>query len=255
MKLVDTHCHLHMDYYKKDREQVIQRAYENNVMFMLTVGISASDSIKAVELAEKYEKIYACVGVHPHDAKSVNQNDVNIIRKLLAREKVLAIGEIGLDFYRNLSPRQIQIEVFETFMQLALETGYPVVIHTRDAHKETKAILKKYPDVKGVIHCFSGNKEDAKDYLDMGYFISFAGNVTYNKELEEAARFVPIEKILIETDAPFLTPVPLRGKRNEPAYVKYTLAKLSIIKKKPPEEIVEAVISNINTLWGLTLQL
>ncbi|NPA16042.1 MAG: TatD family hydrolase, partial [Deferribacteres bacterium] len=190
MRLIDTHCHLHMDYYKKDRDEVIKRAFEQGMVFMLTVGISTKDSKKAYALAHKYHGIYASAGIHPHDAKSACDNDFEEIRKLCQSNKVVAIGEIGLDFYRNLSPKNVQAEVFERLLTLAQELNIPVIIHTRDAHKETKETLKRF-DVKGIIHCFSGDKSDAKDYLDMGFYISFAGNITYgNRELEDAAKAV-----------------------------------------------------------------
>jgi len=212
MRLIDTHCHLHMDYYKKDRDEVIKRAFEQGMVFMLTVGISTKDSKKAYALAHKYHGIYASAGIHPHDAKSACDNDFEEIRKLCQSNKVVAIGEIGLDFYRNLSPKNVQAEVFERLLTLAQELNIPVIIHTRDAHKETKETLKRF-DVKGIIHCFSGDKSDAKDYLDMGFYISFAGNITYgNRELEDAAKAVS-RKAPGRNGRPFPDPSPSKGKK------------------------------------------
>ncbi len=249
MIFVDTHCHLHMDYYKKDRDEVIKRAYQEGLIFMLTIGISAKDSESAYTLAQKYDRIFASVGIHPHDAKSATNKDFETIKKLCSFEKVVAIGEIGLDFYRNLSPREVQKSVFERLLALAQELEIPVIIHTREAQKETKDILRQF-DVKGIIHCFSGNKKDAKDYLDMGFYISFAGNITYgNLELEDAAKVVPLDRIFVETDAPFLTPHPLRGKRNEPAFVKYTVVKLSRLKSVSENVLIKSIQNNIKTLF------
>ncbi len=250
MKIIDTHCHLHMDYYKKDREEVIKRAYNNNCIFMLTVGISSKDSEKACELAENHQIIYASAGIHPHNAKSASESDFEKIHKLCNRKKVIALGEIGLDFYRNLSPKKSQEQVFEKLLNMAIEIKIPVIIHTREAHRRTKDFIKRFP-LKGVIHCFSGSKDDAKDYMDMGFYISFAGNLTYNKDLEEVAQYVPLDRLLVETDAPFLTPSPLRGKRNEPSFVKYTIMKLSSLKDIDPEYLVEKVWENVKTLFSI----
>ncbi|BAT71237.1 TatD DNase family protein [Thermosulfidibacter takaii ABI70S6] len=253
--IVDIHCHLHMDYYKKDREQVIARLIEDECRLLLTVGIDAEDSKKAVSLASAQSFIFASVGIHPHDAVKCNDEALKVLEELAKHQKVVAIGEIGLDFYRNLSPREKQFEAFEQQLELAKKLNMSVVIHTRDAHEETKEVLKKYPDVRGVIHCFSGTEQDAKDYLDLGYMISFAGHTTYppNEALREASEFVPLDMLLVETDAPFLTPVPLRGKRNEPSFVKYTAEVIAKRKGIKVEDLFSAVLENAKALFGVDI--
>ncbi len=255
--IVDTHCHLHMDYYDHDREQVIKRMEEEGCPFALTVGIDVEDSVKAVELAHKYPFLWASVGIHPHDASKMDEDAIEKLRKLAGDEKVLSIGECGLDFYRNLSPREKQFEAFEAQLELASELGMPVVIHTRDAHKETLEVLKRFAGkVRGVIHCFSGGRAEAKKYLELGFFISMAGHVTYpkNQELKEVARYVPADRLLIETDAPFLTPVPLRGKRNEPTFVKYTAMLIAQLRNTSYEELLAKVLENVKGLWGVDVR-
>ena len=253
--IVDTHCHLHMDYFQKDRIAVIQRLKEHNCRFLLTVGIDVEDSERAVELAQKENFIFASVGIHPHDAVKCDEEALRQLRHLCQNPKVVALGETGLDFYRNLSPRQKQFEAFEAQLALALELNLPVVIHTRDAHSETKEVLGSYKGLKGVIHCFSGDVRDAKDYLDLGFYISFAGHVTYpkNEPLREACAYVPLDRLLVETDAPFLTPVPLRGRRNEPTYVKYTAELVARVKGVKVDMLFQHVFDNVQALFAIDM--
>ncbi len=253
--IVDTHCHLHMDYYDKDRGEVISRIEEEGSPFILTVGISVEDSERAVSLAERFPFIYATCGVHPHDAKDFSDEALKRLEELAKSEKVVAIGEIGLDFYRNFSPKEAQFEAFEAQLELAVRLNLPVVIHTRDAHPDTKSVLRRYSSsLRGVvIHCFSGDLSDAKDYLDMGCYISFAGHTTYskNQHLRDVAKWVPEDRLLVETDAPFLTPMPLRGKRNEPVYVRYTASVIAGVRGISTEELFNLVFENSKSLFAL----
>ncbi|MGI8641143.1 MAG: TatD family hydrolase [Pyrinomonadaceae bacterium] len=231
MIFVDSHCHIDGEAFDADRDEVVQRANEAGVKFMLNVGTGNphTDEIKkAVEVAGKYENVFASVGVHPHDAKLYDDNAENhLIDLVKSSEKVIAWGEIGLDFYYHHSPRDVQIEVFIRQIQVAKDLNLPIIIHSRDANDETVEILTKecsYEGFRGIMHCFGGTATMAQSLTEIGFLISFAGNVTFKKaeNLRDAARVVPLEKLLIETDCPFLTPIPFRGKRNEPSFVVHT---------------------------------
>ena len=230
MKFIDSHCHIDGEAFDADRDEVVQRARDAGVKAMLVVGTGNphdGEIAKAVETAEKYENVFASVGVHPHDAKFYDDKaEANLIN-LTKSEKVIAWGEIGLDFYYDHSPRDVQREVFIRQIRTAKSLNLPIIIHSRDADDETVEILTQecsYPNFKGIMHCFGGTAEMAQDLMKIGFLISFAGNVTFKKaeNLRDAARVVPLEKLLIETDCPFLAPVPNRGKRNEPAFVVHT---------------------------------
>lgn len=228
MNFIDSHCHIDGEAFDADRDEVVKRAKDAGVKAMLVVGTGNphdGEIAKAVETAEKYENVFASVGVHPHDAKlyddAAEETLVNLVK---SSEKVIAWGEIGLDFYYDHSPRDVQTEVFVRQIRKARELNLPIIIHSRDADDETVEILKKecdFPDFKGIMHCFGGTAEMAEELMSIGFMISFAGNVTFKKaeNLRDAARVVPLERLLIETDCPFLTPVPFRGKRNEPMHV------------------------------------
>ena len=226
MNLVDAHCHIHMDDYEHDRREVIQKAKDQGIRWMVTVGIDLADSRKALLLARDDPSILCAVGIHPHDAQKVGEKDFQMLEDLAREDKVVAVGETGLDYYRDLSPRDIQKEVFLRQIEVAKAVGKPLVIHCRDAYKDLIRIMKRHgaQDIGGVIHCFSGDWPSAKAFLDMGFFLSFAGTLTYPqaRRLREVFQRVPEDMILMETDAPFLTPQPLRGKRNEPAFIVHT---------------------------------
>ncbi len=254
--MVDTHCHLHMGYYDGDRDAVLKRMEDDGFAFALTVGIDVEDSERAVELAKGVPFLFASVGIHPHDAVKCSDDALERLKLLAEEPKVVSVGEIGLDFYRNLSPKQEQFRAFEMQLELAKNLGLPVVIHTRSAHRETLGVLKRFAGtITGVIHCFSGGRIEAKSYLDLGFYISFAGHVTYpkNEELREVARYVPEDRLLIETDAPFLTPVPLRGKRNEPSYVVYTASKVAELRGVDTDRLFEVVLENAKNLWSVDI--
>jgi len=222
--MIDTHCHLEMDAFNGDRDDVIKRAREAGLEAILAVGSDFKGNKGAVALAEEYDDIFAVVGMHPHDAKDFSPAVFNQIKIWSAHRKVVAIGEIGLDYHYDYSPREIQRDVFRQQLYFAKETGLPVVIHSREAKEDTLGMLKDSGIEQGVMHCFSGDRDMAERAIAMGLYISFAGPVTFKNasQLREIAKIVPDECLLVETDAPYLAPVPLRGKRNEPAFVVHT---------------------------------
>lgn len=232
MTLVDSHCHIDGEAFDGDRDDVVSRARDAGLAAMLTVGTGdphSDDFRKAVAVAESYDGVFASVGVHPHDAKLYDDAAEQHLTELArSSKKVIAWGEIGLDFYYDHSPRDVQMEVFRRQIRKARELELPIIVHSRDADDETVEILRSECGGSGfrggIMHCFGGSAEMAKILMEIGFLISFAGNVTFKKaeNLRDAARVVPLEKLLVETDCPFLTPVPLRGKRNEPAFVEHT---------------------------------
>jgi TatD DNase family protein len=258
MFLTDTHTHLDFPEFDGDREQVIERALAAGVKAMINVGADLASSRAAVALAETYPQIYAAVGVHPHDAKTLTDEVLEELRQLAQHPKVVAIGEIGLDFYRDLSPRDQQRQAFHQQLRLAREVGKPVIIHDREAHAEVMSILRhwgegNYRQPAGVLHCFSGDLAMAREATKLGFYVSIAGPVTFEnaRRLRELVHQMPLEKLLIETDCPFLTPYPHRGKRNEPAYVRLVAEAIARLKGMPVEEIARITSDNAQTLFGL----
>lgn len=253
--LIDSHCHLEMEHYNKDREQVIAHAEQEDVGRMITVGTNPDYSRRAVEIAQAHRSVYATVGIHPHDAKNAGADDYRMLRDLSQHPKVLAYGEIGLDFFKDYSPRPIQREHFRRQVRLARELELPLIIHDRDAHEETLTILKEEGDrFRGVFHCFAGDEDFARRVIDLGFMISFTGTITYAKKGQEtvAHRVIeqtPFEMLLVETDAPFLTPNPYRGKRNEPAHVRYVAEKIAELKGLSVEEIARQTTMNAYRLF------
>lgn len=229
MKFIDSHCHIDGEAFENDQKQVIQNALDVGVVAMLNVGTGSPDSDsfeKTIELANSHPYIFASIGIHPHDAKEYNEKaEQKLIKLAKENKKVIAWGEIGLDYYYDHSPREIQEEVFRRQIKIARELNLPIIIHSREANNETVKILTEecsYDDFRGgIMHCFGGTPNMAGDLMKIGFLISFAGNVTFKKaeNLRDSAKVVPLEKLLIETDCPYLTPVPFRGKRNEPARV------------------------------------
>ena len=251
---IDSHAHLEMKAFDRDRDKVITRAKEASVDYIVTVGTTLDDCRKAISLANKYESIYAVVGIHPHEVKNINNYTYESLKELANNNKVVAYGEIGLDFFRNLSPRDVQIKRFGEQLELASEIGLPVVIHDREAHRETLNILKEWKgNRRGIIHCFSGDYEMAKKCLDMGFYISIPGTITFKKseKLREIVGKIPIENLLVETDSPYLTPHPKRGKRNEPANVIFTARKVAEIKCLPLEEVGRITSENTKDVFGI----
>ena len=247
-KLVDSHAHLEMTDFRKDLEEVIRRAKNAGVETIFTVGTEKKDWPRALEIADFHDSIYAILGVHPHNAKEIDDQTYPALSKLCRHKKVKAFGEIGLDFFRNLSSREIQLNRFREQIGLAKDLGLPIVVHDRDAHRETLDILKseKAEECGGIIHCFSGDYEMAKKCLEMGFSISVPGTITFkNAEVfKEIIRKLPLESLLVETDAPYLTPLPFRGKRNEPSYVRYTAEKVAEVKMVSLEEVAEVTTQN-----------
>ena len=260
MNLVDSHCHIDGDQFDDDRDEAVQRARDAGVGTLLNIGTGdphSDDFRRAVAVAEKYENVYASVGVHPHDARLYDATAEEHLAGLIrSSNKVIAWGEIGLDFYYDHSPRDVQIAVFRRQIRKAREVNLPIIIHSRDADDETVEILKDEcgGDFRGgIMHCFGGTPEMAKKLIDIGFLISFAGNVTFKKaeKLRDAARVVPIDKLLIETDCPFLTAVPLRGKRNEPSFVTHIAHFLAELKEVPFEDIAFATTDNFQRFFRL----
>lgn len=252
--LVDSHCHLDGHKFDADRDAVIARAIEAGVTRMLTIGTGDGppDLDVAVRLAEKYECIWATVGVHPHDAAKWTPECAPILRERMKHARVVALGEIGLDYHYDFSPRDQQRKVFEEQLQIAAEAGKPIVIHTREAWEDTFAILKERWQGPGVMHCFSGGPAEAERSLEIGFTISYSGIVTYPKapEIREAALLTPPDKMLVETDAPYLAPVPFRGKRNEPAYVTKTAEFVANLKGLSYEEFCQRTTQNFDALFS-----
>jgi TatD DNase family protein len=252
--LIDSHAHLEMDDFDADRDQVIKRAVQEGVARIVTIGTDLASSRKAIEIAGKYGFIYATVGYHPHNADEADPRDLEKLRALASEPKVVAWGEIGLDFFRRHSPPEKQVKAFERQLDIASEQGLPVIIHDRDAHTDLLRILKsRKRQYRGVIHCFSGNYDLAMALIELGFCISFPGTVTYKNavDTQAAAARIPLERLLVETDCPYLTPVPFRGKRNEPLYVKHTAEKIAQLRKLDFEELAQATSATAIRLFNL----
>lgn len=251
--LFDSHAHLEMKEFENDRHDVIRRAQAAGVDFFVTVGTNLPLSRKAVALAEQNKNIYAAVGIHPHDVGKIGNNTYDDLKKIARNKKVVAYGEIGLDFFRNIAPQPNQIEKFGEQLQLAKELHLPVIIHDRDAHEQSLEMVKASGIHRGVFHCFSGDYEMAGKCLDLGFYLSVPGVVTFDKAgtLQDVVRRVPLSSLLLETDCPYLTPVPYRGKRNEPAYIVETARKVAEIKGVTLEEVTAATAHNAFSLFHI----
>jgi TatD DNase family protein len=252
--LIDSHAHLEMKEFDADREEVIKRAGCEGVDFIVTVGTNLKLSLKAVALADKYENIYATVGVHPHDVSKIDKKTLDTLKELVqTHKKIVAYGEIGLDFFRNISPHEKQLEAFGLQLELAQELDLPVIIHDREAHKQSLETVRGSGVRRGVFHCFSGDYEMAKKCIDLGFCISIPGVVTFDKSktLQEVAERVPLSSLLLETDAPYLAPVPQRGKRNEPSFIIHTAKKVAQIKNISWEEVARETSVNASNLFGI----
>lgn len=254
LMIFDTHAHYDDESFDEDRDEVINNIKKNGVIGVLNCGASIEGSRKSVELSQKYDIFYAAVGVHPEHAEEFNDDVLKELRELAKFSKVKAIGEIGLDYYwEENPPKHIQKNTFRAQMKLAEELNLPVVIHDREAHGDTLEIMKEFPQVKGIIHCFSGSVEFAKECLKLGYFIGFTGVITFKnaRKLLEVCEAVPLERILLETDCPYMAPVPFRGKRNQSDYIKYIIEKIAEIKGCSPEVVTNQSTKNIKGLLNL----
>ncbi|MGD8780414.1 MAG: TatD family hydrolase [Ignavibacteria bacterium] len=253
--LIDTHAHLFFPNFDNDLDQVIENAKASGVKAILVPGTDLETSKKAIELSDKYEMVYAAVGVHPHDTKDWESKWVNDLRKLAEHKKVVAIGEIGLDYFYDYSPKEKQIEAFKQQIALALKLNFPIIVHNRDSNEDLMEIIREYKDtnLKAQFHCFAGSAEDAKELVEMGHFISFTGNITFKsrQELRDILLNIKPENLLLETDSPFMTPVPFRGKRNEPAHVNYVAEKIAEIHDLTKEEVGKITSQNVFELFGI----
>ncbi|WP_207204775.1 TatD family hydrolase [Miniphocaeibacter massiliensis] len=252
--MIDSHAHLDDEKFNYDRENIIKELKENQVAYVINPGADLESSKRAIELSKEYDFIFPAVGVHPHDAQSFSEEIYNEIKNMAIKDKAVAIGEIGLDYYYDNSPRDKQKEVFKKQLELARELNLPVIIHTRDAYGDTFDILNEFKgEVIGVMHCYSGSLEMAERYMSLGYYISFAGPVTFKnaKNVKETAENIPMDRLLIETDSPYLTPTPNRGKRNEPKYVKYVAETIAELKDVPVSDVIEASRENARNLFKL----
>lgn len=252
--LVDSHCHLNFPEFAPDLDAVLERAADNGVGMMLTINTRLSEAREIQKIADRYPQVYCTVGVHPHDAADYREGALQAQLKELAQHpKVVGLGETGLDYHYNNSPREDQIAAFQDHIRVALDLNLPLVIHTREADEDTIACLKEVGQgrVQGVFHCFSGSAELAQQALDLGLYISFSGILTFKKaeDLRQIAKEVPLSRVLVETDAPFLAPIPHRGQRNEPAFTRYTAELLATLKGLSYSEIESATTENFFTLF------
>lgn len=253
--LFDTHAHLNAEQYNEDLEQVIERAKSEKVEKIVVVGFDRPTITRAMELIEEYDFIYAAIGWHPVDAIDMTDEDMAWIKDLSQHEKVVAIGEMGLDYYWDKSPKDVQKEVFRRQIALAKEVNLPIVIHNRDATEDVVTILKEEgaAEVGGIMHCFTGSLETAKACMEMNFYISFGGPVTFKnaKKPKEVVKEIPSDRLLIETDCPYLTPVPFRGKRNEPSYVKYIAEQIAELREISFEELAELTTKNAKKVFRI----
>lgn len=250
--MVDTHVHLTMDEFNEDRESIVTNFAQDGIRFAIEVGFDIHSSSKAIEFAAKHGKIYASVGIHPHDVKNVKSTFVDDLHKMGKNEKVVAIGEIGLDYYRDLSPRELQKKYFEMQLEIAEKSGMPVILHIRDAYSDAYEIVKAF-NVIGVVHSFNGTKDDLKNFLDRGFYIGVGGISTYRKndDLRETLGLATVDRILTETDCPYLSPQTVRGKRNEPKYVRFAVETLSTIFNMPFEDVESRTSENAMNLFRI----
>lgn len=251
--LIDTHCHLDFAQFSGDRDAVIRRAKEAGVSYFVNIGATLDSSAASCELAAKYPEVYASVGVHPHDANSFKDDDLAKLKELAAKDKVVAIGETGLDYFRNLSSPEDQKRVFAGQIELAKSLDLPLVVHTRQAEEETLNILKAAMPLRAVVHCFSGDENFLKSCLELEFFISFTCNITYKKAqtLREMVRSTPLDKLMLETDAPYLAPEWFRGKRNEPCHIKLLAEEVSRIKGVSFGEVAQKTTENAKLFFKL----
>ncbi len=255
MEWFDSHCHVDEEKFDEDREAVLARMREHGITRYAVIGSDMATSRRVIEFARRHDGAVAVGGIHPHEAKGFREDDLAEIGQWYREGAIRAIGEIGLDYYYDFSPRDIQKEVCIRQLELAWELGAPVAWHIRDAHGDVLEIMKgmKSRLTGGIIHCFSGSAEIAKEYLKLGYYISFAGPLTFRKapKLQEAAKLIPKERLLIETDSPYMAPEPVRGTRNEPTNVRFVGLKLAELREEDPEEVAAYTMANAMQVYGI----
>ena len=251
--LFDTHAHLDDRAFREDREELIAGLPEKGVGLVMNPGCSLASSRNAVALAEKYPHVYAAVGSHPDVADEVNQQVLAEYEKLCKLPKVKAIGEIGIDYHYEDIPRELQLKAFRMQMELARQVGLPVIVHEREAHEDGMAVVKEFPDVTGVFHCYSGSAEMARQLVDLGWYIGFTGVLTFKnaRKAIETAAAIPLERIVLETDCPYMAPEPFRGKRNDPGYIYRMAEKLAEIRGLSVEEIQAITTENGKRLYRI----
>ncbi len=256
MELIDSHAHLDAGQFASDLPQVLERARQKGVIYIVTVGTDLISSFRAIELANRHHFVYASVGIHPHDADKVGEADLKKLKDLARQPKVVAIGETGLDYYRNYSPRPAQQQLFRDLIHMAKDVGLPLIIHQRHAQDELTAIMDEERGWKmgGVMHCFSGSEKYASRCLEKGFYLSFAGNITFPKAtlLRRIIKEIPMERILIETDSPYLAPLPYRGGRNEPSYVEIVAQQIAELKGLSMEQCGKMVTANLKRIFKLS---
>ncbi len=255
MKIIDSHAHLDMSDFREDRAQVLERAREGGISHIISVGIDLSSSLAALELSREYDFVFSSIGYHPHHADDMGPEEEKALSRMALDPEVVAWGEIGLDFFHRHSSPQKQMEVFKKQIELASDAGLPIIIHDRDAHREVLDILKATgnKEFRGVIHCFSGDYALAMTFIEMGFYLSIPGTVTYKgaRQVKDVAAKIPLERMLAETDAPFLTPVPFRGKRNESAFVIHTVREIARLRRVSIEEVAIQTSKNTRKLFNL----
>lgn len=253
--LFDTHAHLNDEQFDIDRDDIIAKIKKDNISFVVNPGADMKSSISSIELANKYDFIYAAVGVHPHDVKDMTNDDITKLKELAKDKKVVAIGEIGLDYYYDNSKREDQKKWFIEQIKLANELKLPIIIHDRDAHEDCFNIIKEYKsdEIGCVLHSFSGSVELAKEYVKLGCMLSISGPVTFknNKKTPKVVKEIPLKHLMIETDSPYLTPHPYRGKRNDPSYVCLIAQKIADEKEISYEEVCKATLENAKTFFNI----
>ncbi len=250
---VDTHAHLDFESFNEDRDAVIQRAIEKKISNIITIGTNLETSKKAISFAENFDGIFAAVGIHPSDCADAKESDYKEIEKLAEHEKVIAIGEIGLDYYRMYTDKETQKKAFIRQLSIARKVKLPVIVHTRESQEDSLNLLIKEgaSEVSGVLHSFSGTTELLKKVMDTNFYVSYTGGVTFkNSTTDELVKNTPIERMLLETDSPFITPVPFRGKRNEPSFIIHTANKIAELKGVSIEELARVTTENANHLFG-----
>jgi TatD DNase family protein len=254
--MIDTHAHLDAEAFDEDRAEVIQKTIDEGIEAIIVPAIEPEHFERVVSLSENYDKIYHGIGIHPHNAKDATEENLSLVEEYASKKKTVAIGEIGLDYYYDFAPRETQIQAFIKQLKIAKNLGLPVIVHNREATEDLFRIIKEEQDgnLRGVLHCFSENVENMEKSIDLGFFISFTGNITFKKSsMSDVVKNTPLNKLMLETDAPYMAPVPFRGKRNEPAFLKMTAEKISEIKLISLDEVITMTTKNAKFLFNLIL--